>query len=370
MLPGLGDALVAGPIIDGAARAGWRLDVATMLESVAEYARALDGIGDVEFFDLMAGQGRAMPSALRLRRNKYDLAIVPFPAARWQYHALALASAPASLVTHDYGGSARALAGVAHARLVALEGGHRIWENMRLARAAGLEPAKPFYVLPAGWKRPRRERLLGVHPGSMRYKGNDRKRWPAENFAALIRASAAQGRHVRLFIGPAERELLPELIAAAGTPGLEVIDAPLEHAALALSECEVFVGNDAGFAHVASGLGVKTVVLYGMTDPARSQPIGASIAVRPSPCPPCHDEGRRGFDCVLDIGFRCIQSDLPVAVASEAVERAFAGDVPRFEPAERGAYRLFGRLRNATATSVEDARSHTIAERSDVTAGT
>lgn len=343
LLPGLGDALTSGPIIDGAARANWTLDVVAMLGPVMQYAAALKQVGDVEYFDLFKGPFAALPSVVRLRRHAFDVAFLPFPATRWQYHALACAVGAKTLYTHDYGGLARVLDRVAGARLIALQGGHRIAENVRLAQAAGLAAGTPSYVVPQAWKSARKLGLLGVHPGTMRYKGNEKRRWSLENFAALARASLERGRSVRVFIGPAEREEASRLVAAIGSSAIEVVDADLEQAAKSLSECEVFVGNDAGFGHLAAALGVKTVVLYGMTDPVRSLPIGRTIGVRPSDCPACHDEGLRTFDCVRNIDFRCIRVDLTVDHAVRAVERAFSSDIPSVTAQESGDFRLYGR---------------------------
>jgi len=371
LLPGLGDALVASPLIDGAANAGWELDVLAMLDPVADYARALPQVHEVVSFDLLAGQHNAIPVVARLRRDRYDVAILPFPAPRWQYHALVAACGSRRAIAHDYGGIARTIDRLAGVAMIRLRGGHRFSENARLATALGLAYDGARYVLPDAWRSPPRAGLLGVHPGSMKYKGNERRRWPLERFAQLIRMSSDKGRAVRLFVGPAERDEVAAIVALAGGQGVDVVDAPLGAAARALSECEVFVGNDAGFAHLASGLGVKTVTLYGMTDPVRSQPVGESIAVRPSSCPPCHDEGMRTFACVLDIGYRCSQEDLAVDDAMDAIDRAFAASALAFEPAESGDYRLYGRpVKIVPATSAIDSTAHSKAEASEIASGT
>ena len=371
LLPGLGDALTSGPIIEGAARANWSLDVAAMLEPVRQYGAALDSVGEVEYFDLFKGPVAALPSVVRMRRHAYDAAFLPFPATRWQYHALACAIGAKVLYTHDYGGAARLLDRAVGARLVALQGGHRIAENARLARAAGLTVPAPSYVVPPVWKSARKPELLGVHPGTMRYKGNEQRRWPLANFAALVRSCVERGRRVRLFIGPEEREESTPLIAAIGSPLVEVVDANLDEAARSLSECEVFVGNDAGFGHLAAALGVKTVVLYGMTDPVRSLPVGRTLAVRPSDCPSCHDEGMRTFDCVRNIDFRCIRIDLTVADAARAVERAFSSEIGMATARESGDFRLYGRARTSrVTTSASDPTNQKSADASDIASGT
>lgn len=368
LLPGLGDALTASPIISAASRADWRVDASTMLGPVAEYAASLPGVAAVDRFDLLAGPIAATDAALRLRRRRYDLAILPFPATRWEYHAFAAAVGARAVAAHDYGGSAAAIDRLAGATLTPLCGGHRVWENVRLAQAIGL-PAEPSDIaIPAAWRGLHIPGLLGVHPGTMRYKGNEHRRWPLERFGALIARNRERGRAVRVFVGPDERDAIGALAASAGDGALEIVDAPLDEAARRLAECEVFVGNDAGFAHVAGALGVKTVVLFGMSDPVRAQPIGRSIAVRPSACPPCHDEGLRRFDCALHIGYRCIVDDLTVDDALHAIDSAFEADVPVFTPRESGPYRLYGRLRANTTSSVEP-MSQSGAKASDKAAG-
>jgi ADP-heptose:LPS heptosyltransferase len=367
----LGDALVAAPLIDGARRAGWTLDVLAMLQPVAQYARALPAVDEVDYFDLFAGQAKALPAVARRRRRKYDIGILPYPATRWQYHALLAACGPKKIASHDYGGLARLFDSFAHPTLVPLRGGHRIRENARLAAAIGLSPQTSSYVLPADWRSERRSGLLGVHAGTMKYKGNEHRRWPLERFAELIRANVERGRGVRIFVGPSEREELGALTALVGGAQIEIVDEPIDRAARLLSECEVFVGNDAGFAHLAAGLGVKTVTLYGMSDPVRSQPVGPSLAVRPSDCPACHDEGMRTFECVRDIGYRCIRQDLMLDDAVAAVDRAFAAATFEFVPVEAGDYRLYGRaFKSASTPSGIESTIQSSAEPSDTASGT
>lgn len=347
LLPGLGDALTAGPILDGVARAGGRVDVLAMLGPVAQYARELPVVDRVTVFDLNAGPLAALMAAVSLRRNRYDLAILPFPATRWQYHALTAVVRARRVATHDYGGAARALDMMQRALLVPLEGGHRIAENARLAKRAGFA-GELRYVIPLDWRGKVQRGLLGVHTGTMRYKGNEERRWPIERFIKLIEKSVDSGHQVRIFIGPWDSEDEAALTGLRSSQSVEVIREDIASVARLLSECEVFVGNDAGVAHLAAALGVKTVTLFGMTDPIRAQPLGSSVAVRPSLCPPCHDEGMKTFRCVLHIGYRCTREDLTVESAWHAVERAFLDEPAVFMPHMSGPYRLYGRERESS----------------------
>lgn len=121
------------------------------------------------------------------------------------------------------------------------------------------------------------ERLVVVHPGS----GSEAKRWPLENFAALLEALTAEPR-VRTVVvaGYAEADavdrLLPLLrkakpLVAAGWPLLPTA-ALLAHAA-------VFVGHDSGLTHLAAAFGRPTVALFGPTDPEIWGPRGQAVSL-------------------------------------------------------------------------------------------
>lgn len=346
LLPGLGDALAAGPILRGLQRDGWTVDALLMHPPVREYLEDLGIVRRVTQLPLRPGVRDALRAVMALRPRRYDLAILPFPATRWQYQALARGAGARLLVAHEYGGAADLIVRTQRNRRIPLRGGHRIAENMRLARAAGLTagPDDLEYWMPDAWSAQRIARLLGVHPGSMAWKGNDAKRWPYENFVALARRHAASGASVRFFLGPhEEREAARARDDLRGCPGVEIVQQPLAEAARRLAECEAFVGNDAGFSHLAAGLGVKTLALYGMTSEVRGAPVGPAIALRPSSCPACHDEGSAGFQCVRNIGYRCIVRDISFDQVAATLDELFAAQRIEGGIALEGPFRLYGK---------------------------
>lgn len=342
LLPGFGDAIAASAMMRALNKRGYAVDVLTMLGAVAVYARALDIVSSVFEVPLLDSPLKAIPTLLHLRSTKYDEVYVPFPATRWQYAFVARLMAAGVLVMHDYGGLASILARAGRARLLPLQGGHRAAENLRLLEEDAADGVA--YEMPVGWRRPQQPDLLGVHFGSMVYKNNEVRRWPLQNFVDVVGHELSSGRKVRLFVGPSERNDIAAFNAFAQDRRFEIIDAPLEHAAACVSECRVFLANDAGFAHLAAGLGCNTITLFGMTDPVRAQPIGASMALRPSSCPPCHDEGLRTFECVRGLAFRCSREDFRVQPVLEAVAAAFSRGLQEYVPLMSSDYRLYGRL--------------------------
>ena len=159
-------------------------------------------------------------------------------------------------------------------------------KTAQLASMLGLDPppapvvwiapedrARASAVLPAG--RP----VIGLGPTA----NWPPKIWPAERFAALFRALAAEvlPEAVPAVLGGpgvAERamaapllDLLPEAIDLVGTLSLPEAAACLDRAAL-------FVGNDSGLTHLAAAAGTPTIGLFGPTPAAEYAPIGRYAA--------------------------------------------------------------------------------------------
>ena len=123
---------------------------------------------------------------------------------------------------------------------------------------------------------------LAIHPGS----GGAAKRWPPERFAELIGRAAAVGWPVVAIEGPQDAEVSRTLLAAL-PPGVRAPDIArgLSVGALAtlLARCAAFVGNDSGVAHLAGLAGVRTLALFGPTDPAIWSPLGLRVSTLRAP---------------------------------------------------------------------------------------
>ncbi len=117
-------------------------------------------------------------------------------------------------------------------------------------------------------------RALWLHPGS----GSPRKNAPLEAFVA--RAHDWRGPRVFL-LGEADRALEARVRAAARALDAEVvIEPPLPDLARRLArEAAAFVGNDSGPTHLAAALGVATEALFIATDPEVWRPIGRAVRV-------------------------------------------------------------------------------------------
>jgi ADP-heptose:LPS heptosyltransferase len=88
-----------------------------------------------------------------------------------------------------------------------------------------------------------------------------------------------------------------------------------------LGRCDLFIGNDSGWTHLASGRGCRVVVLFGSTTPSLGfEPWGPHSVVEASglACRPCHVHGRKA--CPLG-HFKCMEN-ITVDLAEGAVRRS------------------------------------------------
>ena len=116
---------------------------------------------------------------------------------------------------------------------------------------------------------------LAVHPGS----GSERKNWPEENWATLLKTVCA-GTSLNLLLvgGEAEGERLERLAAELPPDRVAVLrSVPLPELAVQLSSCSAFVGHDSGISHLAAALGIPVLVLWGHTREEVWRPRGESV---------------------------------------------------------------------------------------------
>lgn len=120
------------------------------------------------------------------------------------------------------------------------------------------------------------KRLVVIHPGS----GGRKKCWHLENFLNVARTVRSTEVEVAFLLGPAEIERLrpSEKVHIHGVTRC-IAHLSLPQVVGLLSCADAFVGNDSGISHLAAGMGLRTVVLFGPTDPAIYQPIGPRVTV-------------------------------------------------------------------------------------------
>jgi len=208
---------------------------------------------------------------------------------------------------------------------------HEVDRHLHLLAHLGVPPAGRHLELPvtaedraeAGRVRADAALVPGqyvvLHPGAT----CSSRRWPAQRFAAVAADLAARGWRVALTGVPAERavvdavlEALPPALVTPAGPGVTDLCCAtgLGGYAAVLDAAALLVANDTGAAHVASALGVPSVVVFlsgderrwAAPDAARHRVVREQVEC--SPCP--------HLDCPID--FRCATRVPPERVLAAA----------------------------------------------------
>jgi len=120
------------------------------------------------------------------------------------------------------------------------------------------------------------EKLVVIAPGS----GGVGKCWHLDNFLAVAEELTLRGIEVVFLLGPAELERFDVATIGNITKVARCLtDLPLTDVCGLLSCADGFVGNDSGITHLAAGLGVRTIAVFGPSDPALYRPIGPAVTV-------------------------------------------------------------------------------------------
>ncbi len=118
------------------------------------------------------------------------------------------------------------------------------------------------------------KKLVIIHPGS----GGKHKCWHVDNFLAVARELIAKDIEIIFLLGPAELEHFSySTVENIENTAVCLKDLSLSEVLGLLSCTDVFIGNDSGIAHLAAGLGIKTIVMFGPTKPNNYKPIGSSV---------------------------------------------------------------------------------------------
>ncbi|PYV17821.1 MAG: lipopolysaccharide heptosyltransferase II [Acidobacteria bacterium] len=146
-----------------------------------------------------------------------------------------------------------------------------------------------------------RRYLIGIHPGA---SFGPAKRWLPERFAALAdRLVGALGADVLIF-GSADEKPLAEQIAEAmrHSPLVVAGQTSLRQMMALFGQCCLAITNDSGPMHVAAGLGLPLVAIFGSTDERSTGPLSprARVVKARVECSPC---GLR----VCPVDFRCMR---------------------------------------------------------------
>ncbi len=113
---------------------------------------------------------------------------------------------------------------------------------------------------------PNSKRVL-IHPGSYKLEN----RWPLKNYIEVGNTLRKKGILVLFSLGPSEQEWKEEI----DPYGFSILtNLNLGETGAVMKSCDLVLSNDTGMMHLASACGIKTIALFGKTDPNRWKPPG------------------------------------------------------------------------------------------------
>jgi ADP-heptose:LPS heptosyltransferase len=186
--------------------------------------------------------------------------------------------------------------------------GHEISRNLTLLAFLGIPPqgeqlefplaAEDFEECSVLRNRYRLDNFVCVHAGA-RYLT---RRWPADRFAAVADELFRQGYQVALTGSPNEAALVADVSRRMSQPHVNLAGQTSLGALAAILKCSrLLITNDTGVSHVASAVGVRSVVIVMGSDPDRWAPLDRkrhAVVYEPVDCRPCGH-----YDC--PIGHPC-----------------------------------------------------------------
>jgi heptosyltransferase-2 len=163
-------------------------------------------------------------------------------------------------------------------------------------------------------------KVICVAPGA---QFGGAKRYPAASYAVILSKLSAQGWHIVVLGTDAERDIAAECLKGVqGKYWNAVGETSLTQALQLVSVARLMLCNDSGLMHVAAGLGVPTVTMFGATNPKRTSPSGTKVKVlyEPARCSPCLQR-----ECDVQ-GHPCMMNILPEHVISACDDFLHASD--------------------------------------------
>ncbi|MDD5432471.1 MAG: glycosyltransferase family 9 protein [Candidatus Omnitrophica bacterium] len=149
-----------------------------------------------------------------------------------------------------------------------------------------------------------KEILVGIHPGGM-----PSRRWPAENFASLIKLISNEIDCKFVLTGDKQENGLVERISRLSEKKVVNLAGKLNFFELAalINKCNIFISNDTGPMHIAAVLDKPLVAIFGPGDIVRFDPRNISknvIVVRKETAGckfPCNKQSCDTLDCLKQI---------------------------------------------------------------------
>ena len=286
-------------------------------------------------YDMVRNLGALLRFFKKLRKIRYDYSFNLFPSNRLDKNVFQLLVNATVRVSHQYSYRKNF-----HLNFINDTGididykAHDVEQNLNLLKVIGIDPNREprhleLFIPDEIQSRAdsiasefgRGTTMIGIHPGSSKNLTMDLKRWPARYFAEL--ADKLKSRYdceILLFGSRDEDPIKQEIKNTMESDCHIVTELDIQTTAALIKMCKLFISNDSGLMHIAAATGVRTIGIFGPTDPVRTAPYGEDhVVVRSgitcSPCFSIHTVGKK-ISCIYKER-KCLIVLLPEQVMSE-----------------------------------------------------
>lgn len=123
--------------------------------------------------------------------------------------------------------------------------------------------------------------LAIVHPGS----GSIHKCLSSEKVVSILRLLDRKGFSPIVLEGPADHDAVERVLKSVSNKPPILQSPDLTTLAGILAQATMYLGHDSGITHLAALLGIRTIAIFGPTDPLRWAPHGVHVTIlRGAPC--------------------------------------------------------------------------------------
>jgi heptosyltransferase-2 len=301
-LPGIGDALMATPMISLLRKnyPSARIDIICMFDGVSYIFETNKDISHTFKLSLYKeNKIKGLIQIYKLRKQKYDISIMAFPAFRREYNLVHYIVGAKKRIAHSFTHGYFSEFTFLNNTTIPFDGKeHNVINNLNLLNSLQIKWNDTIkrntisyllhlqhkdvlfgthYIASKGLAN---KKLLAIHPGSINSKAGLLKRWPIKNYINLINTLADRNCHILLFGGPFEKEIITEITKSVKKSSyLTVVDNVTFGQSLGiLQKARLLISNDNGFAHLANALQINELTLFGPTNPIWCSPYNKNYA--------------------------------------------------------------------------------------------
>jgi heptosyltransferase I len=214
----------------------------------------------------------------QLRRNRYDLAVIPQVSVKVSLIALFIRAR--IKLGFDFNRSRELHWLVTNRKIRAKPAAHvqdQFFEFLDDLGVTDYQGEWNFVFTPAelAWQKSFFQQFGRPAIGFVIASSHEEKNWPPEKYARVIEyVDGVLGMEPVLIGGPGAREaqIAAEICRTCRTKPTLALEKPIRNTMLQIGGCQMIIAPDTGPLHIAVALGIPTIGLYGYSDPRRCGP--------------------------------------------------------------------------------------------------